>query len=115
MQTDRDARLNRKRARLTSLSVHVGVVRGARSQVGFCHTAYSPDGIRVGNRDRRTEHDTFHDGKSVYTLMSDGIEDDGSGKKHHKLRATWRAKRSELELERGHRQFDPHSYRRRSN
>ena len=109
-------RLDQKCARLTSLCVHVGAARGTRSQVGFCHTAYSPDGIRVGDRDGRTDYDTFHNGKSMYTLKSDGIEDDGSEKKHHKLRVTWRAKRSELQLERGgHRQFDPHSYRRRSN
>jgi hypothetical protein len=50
-------------------------------------TARSPDGIRLGTRDERVDYDTFHDGKSVYKLKSDGIEDDGHERKHDELRA----------------------------
>lgn len=49
--------------------------------------ARSPDGIRVGARDGRTDYDTFHDRESMNKLKNDGIEDDGREKKHDKLRA----------------------------
>ncbi len=50
-------------------------------------TARSPDGIRLGARDERVDHDTFHDRKSMYKLKSDSIEDDGREREHDELRA----------------------------
>ena len=50
-------------------------------------TARSPDGIRLGARDERADHDTFRERKSMYKLKSDGIEDDGREREHDALRA----------------------------
>jgi hypothetical protein len=50
-------------------------------------TARSPDGIHLGACDERVDYDTSHDGKSMYKLESDDIEDDGRERKHDELRA----------------------------
>jgi len=50
-----------------------------------CHklgTARIPDGIRVGHRDGRVDHDTFHDRKSICKLKRNGVEDDAREEKH---------------------------------